>query len=563
MKIAFHPKLLDCLPTYNRAQFGKDLAAGITVGVLALPLAMAFAIASGASPTAGIWTAIVAGLITSAFGGSRVQIGGPTGAFIPIVYGIVAMHGFANLMGATILAGIFLLAMGIARMGQLIRFIPVTVVIGFTNGIAVVIFLAQLKDFFGLQIDNLPAEFFARIKTLVANAHTVDLPTLALATACFVFLLSYNRLAQRFALLRRAPGPLVVLIVGTLVAFVIDLPVATIGSRFNGIPQELPNFGFPSVSVHDFGKLISPAITIALLGAIESLLSARVADSQIDDRHDPNQELIAQGMANIAAPLFGGFAATGAIARTTTNVKTGGRTPIAGIIHAFVLLGIVLVAAPLAAYVPLATLSAIVMVVAVNMGEWHEFKELRRYSNNYRIILLVTFFVTVVFDLTIAVELGMVLASLFFIYRMSELTRIERLPLAEEAEEPQFRYPDGSMRVAAWQLFGSLFFGAVNKLEELLDPREGHPEVVILDMARLIQLDTTGLEGLENLRDKLHKRGCTLLVCGLNSQPGSLLFRSGFIDQLGDDNVCADLSQALERAYVLLPNLMGGSDEDY
>jgi len=563
MKIAFHPKLLDCLPTYNRAQFGKDLAAGITVGVLALPLAMAFAIASGASPTAGIWTAIVAGLITSAFGGSRVQIGGPTGAFIPIVYGIVAMHGFANLMGATILAGIFLLAMGIARMGQLIRFIPVTVVIGFTNGIAVVIFLAQLKDFFGLQIDNLPAEFFARIKTLAANAHTVDLPTLTLATACFVFLLSYNRLAQRFALLRRAPGPLVVLIVGTLVAFVIDLPVATIGSRFNGIPQELPNFGFPSVSVHDFGKLISPAITIALLGAIESLLSARVADSQIDDRHDPNQELIAQGMANIAAPLFGGFAATGAIARTTTNVKTGGRTPIAGIIHAFVLLGIVLVAAPLAAYVPLATLSAIVMVVAVNMGEWHEFKELRRYSNNYRIILLVTFFVTVVFDLTIAVELGMVLASLFFIYRMSELTRIERLPLAEEAEEPQFRYPDGSMRVAAWQLFGSLFFGAVNKLEELLDPREGHPEVVILDMARLIQLDTTGLEGLENLRDKLHKRGCTLLVCGLNSQPGSLLFRSGFIDQLGDDNVCADLSQALERAYVLLPNLMGGSDEDY
>ena len=561
MKIAFHPKLLDCLPTYDRAQFGKDLAAGITVGVLALPLAMAFAIASGASPTAGIWTAIVAGFITSACGGSRVQIGGPTGAFIPIVYGIVAMHGFANLMGATILAGIFLLAMGLARMGQLIRFIPVTVVIGFTNGIAVVIFLAQLKDFFGLQIDNLPAEFFARIKTLAANAHTVDLPTLALASACFVFLLSYNRLAQRFALLRRAPGPLVVLIVGTLVAFVFDLPVETIGSRFNGIPQELPSFGLPSLSVHDFGKLISPAITIALLGAIESLLSARVADSQIDDRHDPNQELIAQGMANIAAPLFGGFAATGAIARTTTNVKTGGRTPVAGIIHAVVLLGIVLIAAPLAAYVPLATLSAIVMVVAVNMGEWHEFMELRRYSYNYRIILLVTFLVTVVFDLTIAVELGMVLASLFFIYRMSELTRIERLPLAEEARDPHFLHPDGSMRVAAWQLFGSLFFGAVNKLEDLLEPREGHPEVVILDMTRLIQLDTTGLEGLENLRDKLHKRGCTLLVCGLNSQPGSLLFRSGFIDHLGDDNVCLDLSSAIRRAYIRLPSLTGSEEE--
>ncbi|MBT9523534.1 MAG: STAS domain-containing protein [Dechloromonas sp.] len=563
MKIAFHPKLLDCLPTYNRAQFGKDIAAGITVGVLALPLAMAFAIASGCSPTAGIWTAIVAGLITSALGGSRVQIGGPTGAFIPIVYGIVAIHGYANLMGATILAGFFLLAMGLARMGQLIRFIPVTVVIGFTNGIAVVIFLAQIKDFFGLQIDNLPAEFFHRIKTLAAYAHTVDLPTLGLASACFAFLLSYNWLAQRITFLRRAPGPLAVLLVGTLVSYLFDLPVETIGSRFGGIPQELPNFGLPDLSIHDFGKLISPAITIALLGAIESLLSARVADSQIDDRHDPNQELVAQGLANIAAPLFGGFAATGAIARTSTNVKSGGRTPIAGITHAIVLIGIVLVAAPLASYVPLATLSAIVMVVAINMGEWHQFVELRRYSYNYRIILLATFFVTVVFDLTIAVELGMVLASLFFIYRMSELTRIERRPLREEASEPQFLYPDGTMRVAAWQLFGSLFFGAVNKLEALLDPAAGHPEVVILDMTQLIQLDTTGLEGLENLLDQLKKRRCTLLVCGLNSQPGSLLYRSGFIDHLGDENVLPDLSEALKRAYILLPNLMGNSEEDY
>ncbi|MDD2664604.1 MAG: SulP family inorganic anion transporter [Dechloromonas sp.] len=562
MKIAFRPKLLDCLSTYDRIQFGKDLAAGITIGVLALPLAMAFAIASGASPAAGIWTAIVAGFVTAALGGSRVQIGGPTGAFIPIVYGIVAAHGFGNLLGATMLAGVMLLAMGIARMGQLIRFIPVTVVIGFTNGIAVVIFMAQIKDFFGLTIDHVPAEFFARIKVLAAHAHTVDLPTLALSVACLVFLLSYNRLAQSLPPLRRAPGPLAVLVVGTLAAWLLELPVETIGSRFNGIPQEFPGFGLPNLSIHDFGKLISPAITIALLGAIESLLSARVADSQIDDRHDPNQELIAQGLANIAAPLFGGFAATGAIARTSTNVKSGGRTPVAGMVHAVVLLGIVLIAAPLASYVPLATLSAIVMVVAVNMGEWHEFKELRRYSWNYRVILLATFFVTVLFDLTIAVELGMVLASLFFIYRMSELTRIERLPMKEEAHDPRFLYPDGTMRVATWQLFGSLFFGAVNKLEELLDPREGHPEVVILDMTRLIQLDTTGLEGLENLRDKLAKRGCRLILCGLNSQPGSLLFRSGFIDQLGDDNVCADLTQALRRAWVLLPSLMGG-DEEY
>lgn len=561
MKITFRPKLLDCLPGYNRAQFGKDLASGITVGVLALPLAMAFAIASGCSPAAGIWTAIVAGLITAALGGSRVQIGGPTGAFIPIIYGIVAINGFNNLLGATMLAGVFLLAMGLARMGQLIRFIPVTVVIGFTNGIAVVIFLAQIKDFFGLKIDNLPAEFFARIKILATHAHTVDLPTLGLAIACFAFLLSYNSLAQRFALLRRAPGPLAVLLLGTLISFLFDLPVETIGSRFNGIPQELPNFGLPDVSVHDLGKLISPAITIALLGAIESLLSARVADSLIDDRHDPNQELVAQGLANIAAPLFGGFAATGAIARTSTNVKSGGRTPIAGIVHAIVLLGIVLIAAPLASYVPLATLSAIVMVVALNMGDWHEFRELGRYTYNYRIILLATFFMTVIFDLTIAVELGMVLACLFFIYRMSELTRIERMALAGEADEPHFLYPDGSMRVAAWRLFGSLFFGAVNKLEELLDPGVGHPEVVILDTSRLVMLDTSGLEGLENLREKLHQRGCALLLCGLNSQPGSLLYRAGFIDQLGDENVCVDLSSALQRAYILLPNLMGGSED--
>lgn len=563
MKIAFRPKLLECLPTYNRAQFGKDLASGITVGVLALPLAMAFAIASGCSPTAGIWTAIVAGLVISLLGGSRVQIGGPTGAFIPIIYGIVAIDGFTNLMGATMLAGVFLLAMGLSRMGQLIRFIPVTVVIGFTNGIAVVIFLAQIKDFFGLQIDDLPAEFFARIQTLFAHAHTVDLPTLGLASGCFILLIFYNKLAEKLSFLRRAPAPLVVLIIGTLIAYVFKLPVETIGSRFHGIPQELPNFGFPNVSINDFGRLISPAITIALLGAIESLLSARVSDGQINDRHDPNQELVAQGLANIAAPLFGGFAATGAIARTTTNVKTGGRTPIAGIIHALVLLSIVLIAAPLASYVPLATLSAIVMVVAVNMGEWHEFLELRRFSYNYRVILLATFFVTVVFDLTIAVELGMVLASLFFIYRMSELTRIERLPLADVADDPLFLYPDGSMRVAAWQLFGSLFFGAVNKLEELLDPGAGHPEVVILDMARLIQLDTTGLEGLEDLREKLHKRGCRLIIAGINAQPSSLLYRSGFIDDLGTENLCADLSSALKRAYILLPNLMGSFDDDY
>ena len=548
MKISFRPKLLDCLHDYSRAQAGKDIGAGITVGVLALPLAMAFAIASGVSPAAGIWTGIVAGFLIALLGGSRVQVGGPTGAFIPIIYGIVVAHGFVNLLGATLLAGVLLLAMGLARLGQLIRFIPVTVVIGFTNGIAVVIFLAQIKDFFGLQIDQVPAEFFERIKVLAAHAHTADLPTVGLSLACLIFLLFYNRLAQKFVLLRRAPGPLAVLVVGTLVAWLFELPVETIGSRFGGIPQELPAFGMPAVSIHDLGKLISPALTIALLGAIESLLSARVADGQIDDRHDPNQELMAQGIANIAAPLFGGFAATGAIARTSTNARAGGRTPVAGIVHALTLLAIVLVAAPLAAYVPLATLSAIVMVVAINMGEWHEFRELTRFSWNYRIILLVTFFMTVLFDLTVAVELGMVLACIFFIYRMSDLTRIERRVLSSEQLGPQLCHADGSPRVAAWQVYGALFFGAVNKLEELLDSRSGHPEIVVLDMQRLIQLDTTGLEGLENLHEQLAKRNCSLLLCGLNSQPLSLMTRSGFVDQLGKSSVFIDLEDALAHA---------------
>ena len=560
MKIEFRPKLIEALKGYNQARLLRDIGAGLTVGVEALPLAMAFAIASGLKPEAGIFTAIIAGFLVSSLGGSRVQIGGPAGAFIVIVYGIMQRYGLGNLIIATAMSGVLLFVMGMFKLGTLIRFIPISVVIGFTNGIAVVIFLAQIKDFLGLKIDNLPAEFFGRIKMLAANMHTIDLPTLTLALACFVFLLLYNRLAQRFAMLRRAPGPLAVLVVATLAAFLFDLPVETIGSRFNGIPQELPPFGLPDLSIEVLGKLISPAITIALLGAIESLLSARVADSQIDDRHDPNQELIAQGLANIVAPLFGGFAATGAIARTTTLVHTGGRTPIAGMIHALVLLLIVLVAAPLASYVPLAALSAIVMVVAINMGEWHEFMELRRFSTNYRIILLATFFLTVLFDLTIAVELGMVLASLSFIYRMSELTSIERLPLTELADEPQLIYPDGTMRIGAWRLFGSLFFGAVNKLEELLDPQAGHPEVVILDAERLIQLDTTGLEGLELLRDKLEKRGCTLVICGLNSQPASLLERSGFIEHLGTANVCRDFASAMAHAERLLPNLMGGGE---
>jgi SulP family sulfate permease len=555
MKISFHPKILDTLPGYGKAQLSHDVSAGLTVGVLALPLAMAFAIASGMSPTAGIWTAIVAGFLISALGGSRVQIGGPTGAFIPIIYGIVIEYGVQNLLVATMLAGAMLVAMGAFRLGNLIRFIPKTVVIGFTNGIAVVIFIAQIKDFLGLRIDHLPGEFFGKMEALITHLNTVDMPTVALSVASIVVLLSWNRLARRFSALSRLPGPLAVLVLATVANAILHLPVETIGSRFNGIPQQLPGFALPELSLATLGKLISPALTIALLGAIESLLSARVADGAIDDRHDPNQELIAQGIANLVAPLFGGFAATGAIARTATNVRTGGRTPVAGIVHALVLLAVVLVLAPFASHIPLASLSAIVVVVAINMGEWHEFREIRRFGIAYRTTLLSTFFVTVFFDLSLAVELGMVLASLFFIYHMSNLTRVERLPLAELSMLPGFLYPDGSPRVVAYSIYGTLFFGAIHKLETLLDPAQAHPEVVILELHHLVNLDTTALEGLENLCKNLHKHGCALILCNLDKQPASLISRSGFAEEVGVNNICGDIYGALARAKVLLPPL--------
>ena len=554
--IRFRPKLLDTLPGYNRGIFTQDLSAGITVGVLALPLAMAFAIASGMSPSAGIWTAIVAGFLVSLLGGSRVQIGGPTGAFIPIIYVIVVDYGVANLLIATMMSGVMLFAMGALRLGSMIRFIPLSVVIGFTNGIAVVIFISQIKDFLGLDIEQMPGEFFGKMEALYHAIGTVHLPTVALAAASLAVLVGWNRLAKRVVWMSRLPGPLAVLVIATAINALLHLPVDTIGSRFGGIPQELPSFGLPEVSLGLLGKLIAPALTIAILGAIESLLSARVADSQIDDRHDPNQELMAQGAANIAAPLLGGFAATGAIARTATNIRSGGRTPVAGIVHALTLLAIVLVAAPLAAHIPLATLSAIVVVVAINMGEWHAFKlgELRRYSNNYKMILLGTFFITVVFDLTLAVEIGMVMASLFFIYRMSDLTRIERIALEKYrgfehyyALEDLHR-PDGSSRVTAYRLTGSLFFGAANKLDALLTDEVGSPDVVILDLEKVISIDTTGLDILQTMKRKLDKRGIGLMLCGLGKQPQSLLKRSGFLEEIGDNAVATSLQDALRQS---------------
>ncbi|MDQ8024233.1 MAG: SulP family inorganic anion transporter [Moraxellaceae bacterium] len=538
----FRPKLLDTLHGYSRKQFGQDVAAGITVGVLALPLAMAFAIASGMSPAAGIWTGIVGGLLISLLGGSRVQIGGPTGAFIPIVYGVVAAHGVDNMLVATMLAGALLLAMGLARLGNLVRMIPIGVVIGFTNGIAVVIFLSQVRDFLGLRLQGeLPAEFFARMQALGAALHTTHWPTLALGLGAVLCIVGWERLAKRWPLLARCPSQLAALVLGTVLCVALNLPVETIEARFGGIPQGVPMPGLPAFSITTLGSLLSPALAIALLGAIESLLSARVADASIDDRHDPNQELVGQGIANLAAPLFGGFAATGAIARTATNIRAGARTPVAGIVHALLLLLIVVVAAPLAGYVPIPVLAAIVVVTAVRMGEWHEFARLKHFSWNYRAVVLSAFVFTVLFDLTIAVEIGMILACLFFIYRMQDLTSVDMKP----AVDIPGGVPAGVQLVA---LRGSLFFGAIARLDAQLDPARIQGRVLVLDLREVLNIDTSGVDWLSALRRGLARRGIGLVLCAAGRQVGSLLQRSGFVTQLGADRVLPDLSAALARA---------------
>jgi len=538
--IRFQPKLLETLRGYDRKTFVHDLSAGVTVGVLAIPLAMAFAIASGVSPSSGLWTAIIAGFIISVCGGSKVQIGGPTGAFIPILFAIGARYNIHNMLAATCMAGILLVAMGLTRMGSLIRFIPVSVVIGFTNGIAVVIGLSQIKDFFGLPVDSLPAEFFARMHSLVEYLPRMDPYAAGLAIGTTALVFAWSRVVERFPRLVVLPAQLVGLIAGTLVAVIFHLPVETIGTRFNGIPQEIPMPSIPFPSLNLLGGLLAPAITIALLGAIESLLSARVADNQIDDRHDPNQELVAQGMANIVAPFFGGIAATGAIARTSTNVKAGGRTPIAGVVHSVTLLLIVLVAAPLASWVPISVLAAIVMVTAIRMGEWHEFGRLRHFSWNYGVILMATFLLTVIFDLTIAVEIGMVLASLFFIYRMQGLTNIE---LADSKLPPT---------IQLYRLRGSLFFGAIARLESQFDPAKTEALVVVLDMSSLLNIDTTGIDWLQALSKTLSRKQCSLVLFGLNHQPASIIQRSGLAALIGAQNLCVDEYEALLRTHKIL-----------
>jgi SulP family sulfate permease len=553
----FRPRLLDAIKGYSRDRLISDVGAGVTVGIVALPLAMAFAIASGVKPEAGLFTAIIAGFLISLLGGSHVQIGGPAGAFIVIVYGIVERYGLANLLISTVLAGGILFAMGLFKLGALVRYIPVSIVIGFTNGIAVLIALSQLKDLLGLSPARMPADFVGQLRTLWANLDQFNPYALMLGALTVLGLVLWPRLfsptgivprawhsTRIFVVASRIPGPIVTLITLSALAAVLAWPVATIGSRFGGIPSAWPSLVWPEFSWEGVHDLFMPTVTIALLGAIESLLCARVADNMSDlPRHNPNQELMAQGIANMVAPFFGGIPATGTIARTVTNVRAGARSPIAGMVHALTLLLIVLVAAPLAMHVPLPVLSGILLFVAWNMGEWREFVQLRQYHYTYRTILVGTFLLTVVVDLTVAVEVGLVLACVFFIYRMSTLFRME--PMAVSTV-------DGPVPVRVLRLYGSLFFGAVGKVEDLPEQLPLDTRVLVLEMQRLVSIDTSGLDALVQLRRALARRHISLVLCEVNEQPASLLQRSGRLALFGPRNVVPDLIAAAKRAAELL-----------
>ncbi|MEO8358739.1 MAG: SulP family inorganic anion transporter [Vicinamibacteria bacterium] len=531
MQFSFRPRLIEALKAVTRESFFADLSAGITVGIIALPLAMAFAIGSGVKPEAGITTAIVAGFLISALGGTRLAIGGPTGAFIVIVYGIVDRYGVANLVICTLMAGAMLVAMGFFRLGGLIRFVPQPVIVGFTNGIAVLIFLAQIRDFLGLRVEKVPAEFFSMVRTLGAHLDTAQVPAIVMSVSGLLLLRLWPKAWAKYA-----PAPVVLLLVATAATALLGVPVETIGSRFGGIPRSLPFPALPEVTLAQLRDLIVPAFTIALLAAIESLLCAVVADKMTHDRHDANQELMAQGLANIASGLFGGIPATGAIARTTANIKSGALSPIAGMIHAVTLLLIILIAAPLAKSVPLAALSAILMSVAIDMGEWEVFRTFHTFAFTRNLKLFSVFFVTVLFDLTIAVELGMLISALILIAHIAEVTEVARVGTREPG-------------IAHYRAFGALFFGAAERLEALLE-REPDETVVMLDLTHVIYMDTTARAALETLHDRLAKRQHTLLLYGAPPQPARVL--QALLPVLGADNVLADREAAFARARTLI-----------
>jgi SulP family sulfate permease len=541
------PKLVECLRSYDARTLRADVLAGITVGFVALPLAMAFAIASGLPPASGIACAIVTGFLISTLGGSRCQIGGPTGAFVVVVAGVVQRHGLDGLFTCTMMAGVLLIALGVARLGSTVRFIPRPVVIGFTNGIAVLIASTQIKDFLGLTTASAPGEFVARMRILWAALPTVAPAAAALGAVTLVTLFLVRRMTDR------VPPAIVALLGGTIAAWLLGLPVETIGSRFGGIPTGLPALHVPTLRLELLPGLVPEAVTIALLGAIESLLSAVVADRMSGDRHEPNVELIAQGVANVISPLFGGLPATGAIARTATNIRSGARTPVAGIVHALTLLAIVLFAAPLASYVPLTVLAAILFLVAFNMGEWHEIPELLRLTKTDVTVWLVTFCLTVFADLTVAVEVGVVMAALLFIHRVAETTTVERVTpeYVESGRAHSLQDMDIPPYVAIVRIHGPFLFGSTDKLAAVASDVARLPEIVVLRLRNMTALDATGVRAIADLAARLRASGRHLVVCGARQQPAQVLGRSGLGDLVGEANLQPHVHGALQRAREL------------
>jgi sulfate permease, SulP family len=538
------PKLVVSLKHYSKRDFVSDLAAGLTVGLVALPLAMAFAIASGLTPQAGIYCAVVTGFIISLVGGSKVQIGGPTGAFVVVVYGIIAKHGVRGLFLCTMMAGVMLVIMGLTGMGRAVQFIPRPVVLGFTNGIAVLIASTQIRDFFGIHLETNPGQFFARMLELGAHAGTFSGEATLLAALSLGVILVVPRFSKRI------PGYIVALVFGTLAAHFLHLEVDTIGSRFGGVPSGLPHFQFPEFSSELILPLISPALTVAMLGAIESLMSAVVADRMTGDKHNPNTELVAQGVANIVSPIFGGLPATGAIARTATNIRAGAKTPVAGMLHAVTLLLILLFAAPLARFIPMAVLAAILLVVSYNMGEWAETVRLLRLNFSSVLVWVTTFVLTVVADLTTAVEFGMIMAALIFIRKIAETTTVSAVTkdyiLTGRAHVLHDKHiPD---YVEIYRIQGALLFGSAQKLAIVTDHLEKLPPVVILRLRAMSAIDSTGIGEIEEVATRLKESGRLLVLCGAHEQPSKMMRQPVFESVVGQENIVPDIQSALNRA---------------
>jgi len=548
---ALKPALVDTLRSYSASQFAADAGAGVIVGIVALPLAIAFAIASGVTPERGLATAIIAGFLISAFGGSRTQIGGPTGAFVVIVAGIVELHGVDGLLIATFMAGAMLVVFGVLRAGAVIRFVPQPLVVGFTSGIAVLILSSQLRDALGLQMTQVPTDFIEKIQALWQHRATMSVPAVGVTLATLAILLAWPRVPG--ALARRVPGPFVALVLVTGAAAFLDLNVDTIGSRFGDMPTGLPLPSMPSASWATIRSLVTPAFTIALLAAIESLLSAVVADGMTGDRHRSNMELVAQGVANMASPLFGGIPATGAIARTATNIKSGGRTPVAGMVHAIVLLLILLVAGPLATRIPMAALAGILIVVAYHMGEWRTFRAYLRTPASDVAVLISTFALTVIVDLTVALQVGMVLAAFLFMHRMSRVTNVQAViggpphnTAADGGTPDALTLPAG---VELYEIDGPFFFGAAERFKETISTVGSRPRALILRLRHVPVIDATAISLLRDLATRCQREGTLLLLLELHSQPLVALERAGFLSELGEDHVVATLDAALARTH--------------